>query len=156
LKSDLGRLIARLDKSLDSAPTVDSFRAALENIDVVEGEWEAMSYFVEPKFRDAWTAAGTADVFTAMDKIQTQATAANTMSFDDLDAPIEAEVDTRTENEMSDADAEQYEEWLEETVVNLELAAYYEAVHGELGEFGEMTEDDLQLDLDFSEPLAPN
>ena len=141
LKSDLGRLIARLSKSLDAPPTADAFRAALENIDVVEGEWEGMSYFVEPKFREAWTAAGTADTFSAMDKIQTQATASNSMSFDDLDSPVEADVETRTDNDMTDAEAEEYEAWLEDTVINLELAAYYEAVHGE---FGEMSEEEMQ------------
>lgn len=131
LSAELTRLIAKLKKSIDAPMSVDELNAALELVDVVDGEWESYSFYVDPKNRKAWNNTRLADTMKAVDAFNKQSMVDLTVpDWNFVDEPIEytppADAEFEVFFEVNEVDG--YIAYISKNVNDVELEVYYQEV----------------------------
>ncbi len=127
LTAELNRLIAQLNKSIDAPFSVDELNAALELVNVIEGEWESYSYYVDPKNRKAWQNADVAQSLKTVGTIgkETQQNVAVTdWSFLEESSVFSAEMDVTVEIDVNEVEG--YIHYIVESVDGIDIELYYE------------------------------
>ncbi len=129
LTAEVTRLIAQLTKSIDAPMTVDDYSTALELIDVVDGEWESYSFYVDPKNRKAWNSSHVTEALKIVDATNRESTKdVNVPDWSYLDAPIEYTPAT-TEPEIDIAfeanEIDGYIAYIAKNTAEVELDFYY-------------------------------
>lgn len=134
LTAELTRLIAQLNKSIDAPFSVDELNTALELVNVIEGEWEAYSYYVEPKNRKAWQNADVAESLKTVGNIgkeTQQNVSVADWSFLEENSEFSADLDVTVEIDVNEVEG--YIHYIVESVDGIDIEMYYE----------EATQDDL-------------
>ena len=127
--AELNRVIAQLQKSINGPLTVDELNAALELVDTVDGEWEAYSYYVDPKNRKSWQNARVADsrkAINTLSKESLQDIAPGDWSYLDESVDVSTATDVTFEIEVNEVDG--YVAFITESVNGIDLEVYYETV----------------------------
>ena len=127
LSVELSRMMAQLKAGIDSPMTLEALQRARETLDVVEGEWNAYSYYVEPKYRKAWKDSKTGTALSAMEKTNVWSEGELDSGWEQLDESMFVAGSLDIPDDLTPAEVGEYRRYLE-TLVALELEAYYAAV----------------------------
>ncbi|MEI6236033.1 MAG: hypothetical protein WCT04_23505 [Planctomycetota bacterium] len=141
LTAELNRLIAQLKKNIDAPMTVDAMNAAQELADVIDGEWDSYSYFVEPQFRKAWQNPRIAESLSAIEAINRDGLmdlVAPDWSYLDESVEFPASVDVSVEIEVAEVDG--YFTFVATSIKGVEVEMYYEEVPADDWHFTEFEE----------------
>lgn len=183
LSAELNHLITQLQLSIDEPASIESLQRARELVDIVEGEWEAYSYYVEPKSRKSWNeskakeaiaqAVEISDDFDGVpeeaDWMLLDAQAKAAAAEKPVEKPAEktpvkiAAKDGEKEQPQQDPQVAEFQKFLQ-SLNPVELDAFYEALADEFdAEYDELMIDPFMIDEDGlpyppdpNEPRDPN
>jgi hypothetical protein len=158
LSAELARMISQLKKSIDAPMTTEAMDASLELFDVIEGEWEAYSYYVDPKNREAWAQARDAESFKAIEELsekKNKEVAMEDWEFMDESIEFPAAVDVTVEIEVDEVEG--YILFVEDSVEGVEVTVYYEDLDDEEGDEEQMEEAyaEFQDDVEMQRAVQP-
>ncbi len=127
LTAELTRLIAQLKKSIVSPFSVDEYYAALELVDVVEGEWNAYAFHVDTKNRKAWQDSKVNESLKTVSTVDKKSERdLPELDWDDLDESTDIPPAYNVTVEIEADDVEGYLYFIEESVDGIEVSVYYE------------------------------
>ncbi|HLX63890.1 MAG TPA: hypothetical protein VKX17_21645 [Planctomycetota bacterium] len=128
LTAELQRLISQLKKSLDAPMTAQSLDAALELVDVVEGEWEAYSYYVDAKHRKAWQEARDSDAFQDVDDLAAEAEeSGDALDWLAMDDSVELSGAVNLNVDLNEDEQAAYLRYIQESLNGVDLDEFYAA-----------------------------
>lgn len=137
LAAEIKRMLSQLKIGIEAPLTLAAFHEARETLDVIEGEWNAYSYYVEPKFRGAWNASRTRDSLSAMENaLEAVDELVLTDNFDGLSESMVVTGLLGIDEELSPQESEELNNYVN-ALGDLELEAYYAALPEGAAEDGE-------------------
>lgn len=151
VNAEVARIISQLNKSIDAPLTVASLQNALELIDVVEGEWDAYSYFIEPKYRKAWKEIDAENSFHTFDLIHEENDKRTPVqNWDYVEEPVAFAFDVDVTVAIDPNDVALYENYVAESIEEIEILTYYEMVKVDAVEENAYVEviDDVEIDVE--------
>ena len=147
LSTELKRLLAQIKTGIDAPMTLDALERARETLDVIEGEWSAYSYYVEPKFRQTWKDSKTGAALTAMEKANVWSDVELDSGWEQLDESMFVAGALDIPADLTPAEIADYRRYLE-TLAAIELEEYYalvlDAMEEEAYEEMQMEQEDAQ------------
>jgi len=128
LMQELTTLVKQLKRNASAPLTLDALNSSLELLDVIEGEWEAYSYYVGPKHREAWKDARESESFKTVDEL-TDETAQDITAEDweSMEQPTEFSGAVQITVDIAEDETANYLRYVEESVDGVEVEFYYTA-----------------------------
>lgn len=153
--AEIDRLVAYTVDIAAAAETLEGLLHVLWLLDVIEGEWKAYEYYVDPSLREAWHAVDVAITaeFVQLDVIYVEfADSVVVESWESMESTIEVSTEIVLEVEITEAEFEAEDTWLE-SVEETTTEEYYEetATEEDADEAGDDVDADELEEDDFDE-----